>query len=46
MSEVIGMHQGEDTVRTDISSAEHDQNLMLVYAVEGYSKRHNMPEKM
>ena len=27
---------------TDI---EHDQNLMLVYAVEGYSQRHNLPEK-
>jgi hypothetical protein len=24
---------------------EHDQNLMLVYAVEGYSQRHNLPEK-
>jgi hypothetical protein len=24
---------------------EHDQNLMLVYAVEGYSWRHNLPEK-
>jgi hypothetical protein len=24
---------------------EHDQNLMLVYAVEGYSLRHNLPEK-
>jgi len=24
---------------------EHDQNLMFVYAVEGYSQAHNMPEK-
>ncbi|MDR0289580.1 MAG: DUF3791 domain-containing protein [Treponema sp.] len=24
---------------------ERDQNLMLVYAVEGYSQRHNLPEK-
>jgi len=24
---------------------EHDQNLMLVYAVEGYSQRHNLSEK-
>jgi hypothetical protein len=24
---------------------EHDQNLMLVYAVEGYSQRHNLPAK-
>ena len=31
--------------RTDVSSTEHDQNLMLVYAVEGYSQRHNVPEK-
>jgi len=34
-----------DDVKTDISSTEHDQNLMIVYAVEGYSKRHNLPEK-
>ena len=27
---------------TDI---ERDQNLMLVYAVEGYAQRHNVPEK-
>ena len=32
-------------VKTDNSSAEHDKNLMLVYAVEGYSQRHNVPEK-
>jgi hypothetical protein len=24
---------------------ERDKNLMVVYAVEGYSQRHNMPEK-
>ncbi len=24
---------------------EHDQNLMIVYAVEGYSQRYGMPEK-
>jgi len=24
---------------------EHDQNLMFVYAVEGYAQTHNMPEK-
>ena len=24
---------------------ERDQNLMVVYAVEGYSYRHNLPEK-
>ena len=28
-----------------VTAAEHDQNLMLVYAVEGYSQRHNLPEK-
>ena len=28
-----------------MTSAERDQNLMIVYAVEGYSQRHNMPEK-
>jgi hypothetical protein len=27
------------------TSREHDQNLMLVYAVEGYSQRHGLPEK-
>jgi len=26
-------------------AVEHDQNLMLVYAVEGYSQRHNLHEK-
>jgi len=35
------------TVNSDEIQAndEHDQNLMLVYAVEGYSQRHNLPEK-
>jgi hypothetical protein len=28
-----------------MTEIEHDQNLMLVYAVEGYSQRHNLPEK-
>jgi hypothetical protein len=28
-----------------MTETEHDQNLMLVYAVEGYSQRHNLPEK-
>jgi hypothetical protein len=28
-----------------LTADEHDQNLMLVYAVEGYSQRHNLPEK-
>jgi hypothetical protein len=28
-----------------MTEIEHDQNLMLVYAVEGYSQRHNIPEK-
>ena len=27
-----------------MTEIERDQNLMLVYAVEGYSQRHNMPE--
>jgi hypothetical protein len=27
------------------SANEHDKNLMVVYAVEGYSQRHNLPEK-
>jgi len=39
------IYQGEDTIKQDVSSAEHDQNLMIVYAVEGYSQRHNVPEK-
>jgi hypothetical protein len=26
-------------------SNEREKNLMLVYAVEGYSQRHNLPEK-
>ena len=29
----------------DIIGAERDKNLMLVYAVEGYSQRHNLSEK-
>jgi len=45
MVDVRGKYQGEDTVRTDNSSTEHDKNLMLVYAVEGYSQRYNLPEK-
>jgi hypothetical protein len=28
-----------------MAEIERDQNLMLVYAVEGYSLRHNLPEK-
>ena len=28
-----------------MTEIERDQNLMLVYAVEGYSQRHNLPEK-
>ena len=28
-----------------MTEIERDQNLMLVYAVEGYSQRHNIPEK-
>ena len=28
-----------------MTEIEHDQNLMLVCAVEGYSQRHNLPEK-
>ena len=28
-----------------MTEVERDQNLMLVYAVEGYSQRHNLPEK-
>jgi hypothetical protein len=24
---------------------EHEQNLMIVYAVEGYAKQHNLSEK-
>jgi hypothetical protein len=31
--------------KTQMTEIEHDQNLMLVYAVEGYSQRHNLPEK-
>ena len=28
-----------------MTEIEHDQNLMLVYAVEGYSQRHDLPEE-
>ena len=28
-----------------MTETERDQNLMLVYAVEGFSHRHNLPEK-
>ena len=28
-----------------MTETEHEQNLMIVYAVEGYSQRHNLPEK-
>ena len=28
-----------------MTETERDQNLMIVYAVEGYSQNHNMPEK-
>lgn len=28
-----------------MTEIERDQNLMIVYAVEGYSQKHNMPEK-
>jgi hypothetical protein len=28
-----------------MTETERDQNLMLVYAVEGYSQRHNLQEK-
>ena len=28
-----------------MTEVEHDQNLMLVYAVEGYSYKHNLPVK-
>ena len=28
-----------------MTEIERDKNLMLVYAVEGYSHRHNLPEK-
>ena len=29
----------------EMTEIKRDQNLMLVYAVEGYSYRHNLPEK-
>jgi hypothetical protein len=28
-----------------MTETEHDQNLMLVYAVEGYSQKHHLSEK-
>jgi len=28
-----------------MTEIERDQNLMLVYAIEGYSHRHNLPVK-
>jgi hypothetical protein len=28
-----------------MTQEEQDQNLMIVYAVEGYARRHNMSEK-
>lgn len=28
-----------------MTETERDQNLILVYAVEGYSQRHSLPEK-
>ena len=28
-----------------IAETEREQNLMIVYAVEGYSQRHKLPEK-
>ena len=28
-----------------MTETERDQNLMIVYAIEGYSWRHNLPEK-
>jgi hypothetical protein len=28
-----------------MTETERDQNLMLVYAIEGYSQRHNLQEK-
>ena len=28
-----------------MTETEREQNLILVYAVEGYSQRHNLPEK-
>jgi hypothetical protein len=33
------------TLKETSKVVEHDQNLMLVYAVEGYSQRHKLPEK-
>jgi len=28
-----------------VTETERDQNLMLIYAVEGYSQRNNLPER-
>jgi len=28
-----------------MTETEREQNLMIIYAVEGYSMRHNLPEK-
>ena len=28
-----------------MTESERDQNLMVVYAVEGYAQRYNLPEK-
>jgi hypothetical protein len=28
-----------------VTYKEHEQNLMIVYAVEGYAKRHNLSEQ-
>ena len=28
-----------------MTEIERDQNLMVVFAVEGYSQRHNLPER-
>jgi len=32
-------------LKMKMTEIEHDQNLMIVYAVEGYSQRHNLPVK-
>ena len=45
MAAVREIYQGEDMIKPGVSPVERDQNLMLVYAVEGYSQRHNVPEK-
>ena len=28
-----------------MTETEHDENLMFIFAIEGYSQRYNMPEK-